>query len=35
MKEEKGTFTVRSYTKSELAHLYNGQDKIINTALYK
>ena len=25
MKEEKGTFTVRSYTKSELAHLYNPQ----------
>lgn len=25
MKEEKSTFTVRSYTKSELAHLYNPQ----------
>ena len=25
MKEEKGTFVVRSYTKSELAHLYNPQ----------
>ena len=25
MKEEKGTFTVRSYTKSELAHLYKPQ----------
>ena len=25
MKEEKGTFVVRSYTKSEQAHLYNPQ----------
>jgi len=25
MEEEKSTFTVRSYTKSELAHLYNPQ----------
>ena len=30
MKEEKSTFTVRSYTISELAHLYNPQLSLKN-----
>ena len=30
MREEKSTFTTRSYTKSELAHLYNPQLTIKN-----
>ena len=34
MKEEKSTFTVRSYTKSELAHLYNPQLTLKNAAGY-